>query len=411
MKIVCAGGGPAGLYFAISAKLRNREHDITVIERNPAGVTYGWGVTFSDPLLDSLYRNDPHSAQKIFESPASWANQEVHLRGTQRAHLGGYGFAIGRKHLLDILVDRALDLGVDVQFQHEFKDLSEFADADLIVACDGANSRVRRLHGDHFRTGAEVGRNKYIWLGTHRIFDSFMFAFEETPAGWIWFYSYPFSADTTTFIVECSPETWHGLGFDELGPDESLQLLEAIFEHHLEGHRLMNSMRDPGKVLWGNFTRITNTSWYHDNVVLMGDAAHTTHFSIGSGTTLAMQDAIGLADSLHIHDDLNVALKNYEQKRRAEIMGLQGAALSSTEWFENVPNHVDQPVTQFAYSLWKRRGHCPPWRYPLHLATQISTLRRLRRTVSALRHKLQSRRRTKLVDNAFPEYRNAEVLA
>jgi anthraniloyl-CoA monooxygenase len=397
MKIVCVGGGPAGLYFAISAKLRNQDHDITIIERNPAGVTYGWGVTFSDPLLDSLYRNDPLSARKIFGSPASWGNQEVHVRDT-RAHLGGYGFAIGRKHLLDILVERATDLGVDIQFQREIEDLSEFADADLIIACDGANSRVRRLHDEHFQVTADAGRNKYIWLGTHRIFDSFMFAFEETAAGWIWFYSYPYNADTTTFIVECSPETWQGLGFDELGPDESLKRLEDIFARHLDGEPLMNSMRDLGKIPWLNFTRITNTSWHHDNIVLMGDAAHTTHFSIGSGTTLAMQDAIALADSLDTHDDLQVALKGYEQKRRAEIMALQSAAVSSTEWFENVPSYIDQQITQFSYSLWKRRGHYPMWRHQLHLATQITILRRVRQSISAVRNGLRARQRAKLAD-------------
>jgi 2-polyprenyl-6-methoxyphenol hydroxylase-like FAD-dependent oxidoreductase len=398
MKIVCVGGGPAGLYFAISAKLRNRDHDITVIERNPAGVTYGWGVTFSDGLLDSLYRNDPESARQIFNNPASWGNQEVHVRGTQRAHLGGYGFAIGRKHLLDILAQRAIDLGVDVQFEREVNDLSELAGADLIIACDGANSRVRKLHGAHFQTGAEVGRNKYIWLGTHRMFDSFMFAFEETAAGWIWFYSYPYSADTTTFIVECSPDTWQGLGLDELGPDESLELLEEIFREHLDGHSLMNPMRDLGKTPWQNFTRITNAVWYHDNIVLMGDAAHTTHFSIGSGTTLAMADAIGLADSLSAHDDLQVALKDYADKRRAAIADAQDAAKSSIEWFENVPGYINLPITQFAYSLWKRRGHYPLWRYQLHLATQIATLRKFRRSISAMRHGLRARRRVKLAD-------------
>jgi len=401
MKIVCVGGGPAGLYFAISAKLRSRDHDVTIIERNPAGVTYGWGVTFSHPLLDNLYRNDPESARQIFDNPASWGNQEVHVRDTQRritqrAHLGGYGFAIGRKHLLDILVQRARDLGVTIQFHREVRDLSEFADADLIVACDGANSRVRRLHGEHFQTEAQVGRNKYLWLGTHRVFDSFMFAFEETAAGWIWFYSYPFNADTTTFIVECSPETWQGLGFDQQEPDASLKLLEEIFAHHLDGYPLMNSTRETSKIPWLNFTRITNASWHHDNIALMGDAAHTTHFSIGSGTTLAMQDAIGLAESLHTHDDLQVALKDYEEKRRAEIMDLQRAAVGSTEWFENVPSYIDQPITQFSYSLWKRRGHHPLWRYHLHLATQVAALRKLRRSISALRNEHRAQQRMKL---------------
>lgn len=409
MKIVCVGGGPAGLYFAISAKLRNPDYDITVVERNPAGVTYGWGVTFSNPLLDSLYGNDPVSARKILDNPASWGNQEVHVGATKRAHLGGYGFAIGRKHLLDILVERAMGLGVDIHFGREVMDLSEFADADLIVACDGANSRVRRLHGQHFQTNAVVGRNKYMWLGTHRLFESFMFAFEETAAGWIWFYSYPYNEDTTTFIVECSPGTWQGLGFDALEPDKSIERLEHIFAHHLNGHTLMNSMRDLGKIPWLNFTRITNASWSHDKIVLMGDAAHTTHFSIGSGTTLAMQDAIGLADSLKTHDDLRTALKHYEQKRRAEIMDLQSAALSSTEWFEDLASSINQPITQFAYSLWKRRGHHPRWRYHLHLATQISGLRRLRQTLSAARNGLRAQQRMKLAAVSPSTFSDVEV--
>lgn len=408
MKIVCVGGGPAGLYFAISAKLRNKDHDITVIERNPAGVTYGWGVTFSDDLLDNLYRNDPESARRIFDSPASWGNQEVHVGSTQRAHLGGYGFAIGRKHLLDILVERAIGLGVDVQFQREVKDLSEFADADLIVACDGANSRVRRIHDGHFQTDVEVGRNKYLWLGTNRVFESFMFAFEETAAGWIWFYSYPFDSNTTTFIVECSPETWRALGFDELDPDKTLRLLENIFAHHLSGHSLMISRRDVGKAPWLNFTRITNTSWHHGNIVLMGDAAHTTHFSIGSGTTLAMRDAVVLADCLDSYEDLNVALEVYEKRRREEIADAQDAAKHSTEWFENVRHHIDQPVTQFAYALWQRRGNYPAWRYQLHLATQVSLLRRVRRFVSVLRHGVRSRRRTNLADSLTSTYQNQQ---
>jgi hypothetical protein len=231
------------------------------------------------------------------------------------------------------------------------------------------------------------------------MFDSFMFAFEETTAGWIWFYSYPYNADTTTFIVECSPDTWRELGFDELGPDESLKLLEEIFRDHLDGHSLMNPMRDLGKTPWLNFTRITNTVWYHDNIVLMGDAAHTTHFSIGSGTTLAMQDAIGLADSLSAHDDLPSALKDYADKRQAAIADAQDAATGSIEWFENVPCYIDLPITQFAYSLWKRRGNYPMWRYQLHLATQIATLRRFRRSVSAIRHGLRARRRVRSAES------------
>lgn len=401
MNIVCVGGGPAGLYFAISAKLRNKDHDITVVERNPAGLTYGWGVTFSDALLDSLYHNDPVSAREINAQPASWDNQEVHVRGEVPAHLGGYGYAVGRKLLIDILTERAMALGVDVQFEREVEDLSEFADTDLIIACDGANSRVRAGYADYFGTGAEVGTNKYIWLGTHRVFDSFIFAFEETEAGWIWCYAYRFNTDTTTFIVECSMQTWEGLGFDQLGPDESLALLARIFRRQLDGHPLINPhnstrARDPGRTPWLNFIRITNTSWYHGNVVLMGDAAHTTHFSIGSGTTLAMQDAIALADNLEKYDDLPAGLWAYQRERHAAVRDAQDAALNSTKWFENVPRYIDQEPTQFAYDLWKRRGRYPLWRYQLHLVTQFATLRRLRCTLSAARREHRDRRRLRL---------------
>jgi 2-polyprenyl-6-methoxyphenol hydroxylase-like FAD-dependent oxidoreductase len=411
MKVVCVGGGPAGLYFAILAKLRDRDRDVTVFERNPAGVTYGWGVTFSDELLDHLYRNDPKSAQEIYNNPASWRNQEVHVAGRQPVHLGGYGFAIGRKRLLDILARRAVDLGVTIHFQREVSDLAEFADTDLIVACDGANSRIRRLYPEHFQTTAEVGRNKYIWLGTQRVFDSFMFAFEKTPAGWIWFYSYPFDSDTTTFIVECAPQTWHDLGFHALGPEEGLRLLECIFCRHLDGYPLMDSPSGSGPAPWRHFTRITNKSWHHKNVVLMGDAAHTTHFSIGSGTTLAMRDAIALADSLDTYEDLPSALRGYAAQRRAELVNAQYAAQRSAEWFETVPDHIVQPTTKFAYSLWQRRGHYPLWRYHLQLATQVTALRKLRRGVSSLRHNLRSRRRMRLVDMHESEYYGERIPA
>jgi anthraniloyl-CoA monooxygenase len=396
MNIVCVGGGPAGLYFAISAKLRNAGHDITVVERNPAGVTYGWGVTFSEGLLDSLYRNDPESGRQINEYRASWGNQEVRVGDRKPVPLGGYGYAIERQRLLDILTSRAIALGVDVQFEREVREPTEFRNADLVVACDGANSRVRNCYADKFDTHVETRRNKYIWLGTRRLFDSFMFAFEETAAGWIWFYTYPFNSDTTTFIVECSPETWHGLGFDQLGPAESRALLERIFARHLDGYPLVNQMPDLRAAPWVNFTRVTTSNWYHDNVALMGDAAHTTHFSIGSGTTLAMQDAIGLAERLDEDRDLPTALRNYQEQRREAVRTAQIAALNSTRWFEDVPRYVHQDPTQFAYALWQRRGGHPTWRYHLHLATQIELLRRVRAALSTVRRNARARRRTKL---------------
>ncbi|MGH3831987.1 MAG: FAD-dependent monooxygenase [Pseudonocardiaceae bacterium] len=399
MNIVCVGGGPAGLYFAILMKLRNRGHDVTVVERNPAGVTYGWGVVFWDDLLDELYRNDSVSARAIRDISAQWGGQEVHLRGERAAYLGGYGYSLGRQRLLDILVERATGLGVDICFEREVKDLSEFPEADLIIACDGVNSSIRQLRLDHFRTDVEVGRNKYIWLGTRRVFDSFTFAFEETAAGWIWFHAYCFDAQTSTLIVECSPETWAGLGFDELEPEQGVALLEKIFESYLDGHSLIGQTRGSvNKSPWRNFERISNDKWYHDNVVLMGDAAHTTHFAIGSGTKLAIADAITLAEKLDAHDDLASALHAYQEDRRFALLAAQSKAISSTKWFENVPCYIGQRATSFAYSLLKRRGRYSLWHYQLHLATQIAVLRRLRRSLGAARSALRARRRAKLAD-------------
>ncbi|MDQ3942034.1 MAG: FAD-dependent monooxygenase, partial [Actinomycetota bacterium] len=355
MKVVCIGGGPAGLYLATSMKLRNPDHEITVLERNPAGVTYGWGVVFSDETLENLRDNDPESAQKIQDSFAHWDDIEVHVRGKEKVRSGGHGFVgVDRKLLLDILAERAMDLGADVQFEREVEDLSEFADADLIVGCDGINSRVRELYADHFQTNVDVRENKYIWLGTDKVFDAFTFAFEETDAGWIWIHAYRFNEDTSTCIVECSPETWEGLGFDELGPDESIALLEEIFEPYLDGCSLINQMSHLDKMPWLNFQRVSNENWYHDNVVLMGDAAHTAHFSIGSGTKLALEDAIGLADKLHEHEDLQDALEAYEEERRTAVLQLQSTARNSTEWFENIHRYINQEAMQFAYSLLTR---------------------------------------------------------
>jgi anthraniloyl-CoA monooxygenase len=236
----------------------------------------GWS---SGMMCLTTSTTDPESAQEIRDRSSRWDDQEVRVRGKKTAYLGGYGFSMNRKCLLDILAKRAMDLGVDVQFEREVEDLFEFADADLIVACDGISSRVRQLYADHFQTNVVVGRNKYLWLGTHKVFDAFTFAFEKTHAGWIWFHAYRFNAETSTCIVECSPETWEGLGFDELGPDDSIEFLEEVFESHLDGHSLINQRRSFGKMPWLSFELINNRAWYHRNGVLMGDAAHTTHFT------------------------------------------------------------------------------------------------------------------------------------
>nr|WP_239028562.1 FAD-dependent monooxygenase [Pseudonocardia acidicola] len=293
--------------------------------------------------------------------------------------------------MLDILTERALDLGAKIEFEQTVTDLSEFADADLIVACDGANSRVRQAHARRFRTTARAGRNKYVWLGTDKVFDEFVYGFEQIGAGWIWFYAYPYDAHATTFIVECTPETWTGLGFDELGPDECRTVLESIFARHLDGHSLITETRTMCHSPWLNFTWITNEYWHHDNIVLMGDAAHTTHYSIGSGTKLAIEDAVALNRKLDQHPDLATALRAYGRERSVEAGARQRAARNSAAWFENLERHLHPDPVRFAYSLRTRPRPTPgaPEGFPwfLHCATQLSAGRRARRWVSTARRR------------------------
>jgi anthraniloyl-CoA monooxygenase len=393
MRIVCIGGGPAGLYFAISAKLRDAGHDITVIERDPPGATYGWGVVYWDDLLDILFRNDPDSARALRAESALWQQQRVILRSEQTAHLPGYGFSVGRATLLDILGRRAIELGVDVVYRHAVDDLSALADAELVVICDGANSRVRQHHSDQFGTRVDVGGNPYIWLGTDKVFDSFTFAFEQTSAGWLWFHAYPSSAGISTCIVECAQQTWHRLGFDSLSNEDSVGLLEKIFEHALDGHTLISQARgEPAQ--WLRFTQVMNKTWCHGNMVLMGDAAHTTHFTLGSGTRLAMIDAVMLAQSLYDHADPFAAVADYDRRGRAALRPIQAGARTSMAWFERADRYLDrQDAVAFAYSMSGRQGPQPPWRYQMHLATQVPVVRTALRVFhTAGRHYLAFRR-------------------
>ncbi|MGH3719743.1 MAG: FAD-dependent monooxygenase [Pseudonocardiaceae bacterium] len=393
MRIVCIGGGPAGLYFAISAKLRDAGHDITVIERDPPGATYGWGVVYWDDLLDMLFRNDPVSARAIRAESVLWQEQRVILRSEQTAYMPGYGFSVGRAALLDILGRRATELGIDVQHRHEVDDLAELAGADLVVICDGANSRMRARHGEDFGSRVDVGGNPYLWLGTDKVFDSFTFAFEQTSAGWIWFHAYPSASGISTFIVECAQQTWQALGFDSLSSEDGVQLLEKIFEHALDGHSLISQSRgEPAR--WLRFTQVTNNAWYHDNLVLIGDAAHTTHFTLGSGTRLAMIDAVMLAQSLYEHDDPTAALADFDRRGRAALRSIQAGARTSMAWFERADRHLSrEDAVAFAYSMAARQGAQPPWRYQMHLATQIPAVRTALRGFHTARRRYLALRR------------------
>lgn len=399
MRVICVGGGPAGLYFAVLSKLADPAHEVTVLERNPAGVTYGWGVVFWDDLLDDLFRCDPVSARMIWDAAAQWDELEVRAAGKATAHLAGYGFSMGRHILLDILARRATELGVEIRYDDELIDpdkiAAEYPDAELVVACDGAGSRVRERHAARFGTTIHVGRNKYIWLGTSHVFKTFTFGFEETAAGWIWFHAYPFTAEKSTFIVECTPETWTGLGLDRMNAQQVSARLQEIFAAHLNRQPLVDQRADLGGTGWLNFRQLTNERWHDGHVVLLGDAAHTTHFTIGSGTKLAMQDLMALAAALAASDDLEVALDGYEQRRKTALAPLQQAAKASSEWFERFGDYADLPSTQFAYALSNWRGEYPTWRhYVLHITTQRSAPRALLRWALSARRWSRSRRRS-----------------
>src|SRR5215467_7265027 len=356
MKIACLGGGPAGLYSAISIKLRDAAHEVTVFERNRPDDTFGWGVVFSNETLDNIGTNDPMSAQAIREHFAYWDDIAVHYRG-QRIVSTGHGFSgIARKTLLLLLQERARELGANLRFQSEIASAGELAkDYDLVIAADGLNSRTRNEFADAFKPAIELRKNKFVWLGTRQKFDdAFTFIFEETEHGWVWAHAYQFDADTATFIVECSESVWRKFGFATMSQDESCRTCERIFAKYLGGHRLMSNATHLRGSAWLNFPRILCETWSHDNIVLMGDAAATAHFSVGSGTKLAMESAISMAEYLASEPTLEAAFAKYEDARRTEVLRLQSAARNSLEWFEEVERYLHLDPVQFNYSLLTR---------------------------------------------------------
>jgi anthraniloyl-CoA monooxygenase len=356
MNIACLGGGPAGLYFAISMKLRNPAHDITVFERNKPDDTFGWGVVLSDETLDNLARNDPISAEAIKTHFAYWDDIAV-LHAGHRSLSSGHGFCgIGRKQLLLLLQDRARALGVHLRFETDVKCASELArDYDLVLASDGLNSRTRETFKDHFKPDVDLRHCQFTWLGTHQKFDdAFSFIFENTPHGWVWAHAYQFDDDTATFIVECSQQTYENWGFAQMSKAQSIKTCEAIFADHLGGHALMSNANHVRGSAWLRFPRVLCERWHHENIVLMGDAAATAHFSIGSGSKLALESAIALAEYLHEEDDIHSAFTRYEEDRRVEVLKLQSAARNSLEWFEDIERYLQLDPVQFNYSLLTR---------------------------------------------------------
>jgi len=357
MRVACLGGGPAGLYFAISMKLRDPSHEIVVIERNRANDTFGWGVVLSDDALENLQVNDPKSAQMIRDHFAYWDDIAVVHDGV-RTVSGGHGFAgIGRKQMLILLQERARELGVEMRFETEFDNIEAIrAEYDLVVGCDGLNSRVREAYADHFKPEIDVRACKFVWLGTHQKFDdAFTFIFEKTQHGWIWAHVYQFDDETATFIVECGQETWDSFGFEGMSKEEIVETCRAVFADHLGGHDLMsNAAHLRGSAVFMNFPRVLCEKWHHENVVLLGDASATAHFSIGSGSRLAFDSAIALAEFLHSEPTMEGAFERYQEERRLDVLRLQSAARNSLEWFEEVERYLDLDPVQFNYSLLTR---------------------------------------------------------
>ncbi|MEQ9176310.1 MAG: FAD-dependent monooxygenase, partial [Alphaproteobacteria bacterium] len=338
MRVACLGGGPAGLYFAISLKLRQPEAEVVVLERNKPDDTFGWGVVLSDETLDNLHQNDAKSAEAIRAHFAYWDDIAVHYRG-EKVVSTGHGFCgIGRKQLLLLLQERARELGVELRFETEVESASAYAkDFDLVVACDGLNSKTRTEFADTFKPDIEPRACKFVWLGTHQKFDdAFTFIFEETDKGWVWAHAYQFDDDTATFIVETDEATWEAYGFGEMNQEENIAVCEEIFRDHLDGNSLMSNAKHIRGSAWLNFPRVLCEKWYHENIVLMGDASATAHFSIGSGTKLAVESAIALAEYLTTKPTMEAAFEAYQDERRLEVLRLQSAARNSLEWFEEV---------------------------------------------------------------------------
>lgn len=358
MKLAVVGGGPAGLYFALLLKRARPDVEIAVLERNPRDNTFGWGVVFSDQTMGNFHAADAITFEQITASLAHWDDIDVHVRGRIiTSH--GHGFSgIARKQLLNILQRRCEEVGVVLHFQAEVRDedgLARYglADADLIVAADGVNSALRARHAEHFVPDLDVRSAKYIWLGTTLPFDAFTFYFVENAHGVFQAHCYRFDRDTSTFIVECDDASWKGAGFDRLDLKATVAACEALFAPWLDGHRLASNA-PPMAPPWTSFVRVRNRSWFHEKIVLIGDAAHTAHFSIGSGTKLAMEDAIALARALAGSRPAVEALSEYQNERMTEALRLQNAARNSMEWFENVKRYIGLEPEQFTYSLLTR---------------------------------------------------------
>jgi anthraniloyl-CoA monooxygenase len=350
MRINIVGGGPAALYFALLMKKRDPSHTITLFERDGPHDTFGWGIVFSEKTLAFLKDSDEETGADIAAASQAWDNVDVVHRG-ERVTIRGNGFSgIGRLTFLNLLQKRCLGLGVEIRFHTAVADAGEVADCDLLAGADGANSLVRRAHGDFFQPSMDLRRNRYVWLGTPRPFHGLTLIFREAEAGLFIAHAYSFTPETSTFIVECGVDTWARAGFERMSEEETCRHLAGVFRSELAGQPLLSN----NFLKWVHFPLIKNRHWHHRHIVLLGDAAHTAHFSIGSGTKLALEDATALAAAFARHGTVEAALPAFERARKPVVDAFQEAAYRSLTWLEDVDSHLHLEPVPFAYKLMTR---------------------------------------------------------
>jgi anthraniloyl-CoA monooxygenase len=352
MKINVIGGGPAGLYFAILMKKADASHQIKIYERNGPNDTFGWGVVFSGKTLANLRAADEASHADITKEFEAWDNVDV-VHGNDKISIRGNSFSgIARLQLLNILQRRAEQLGVEIAFRIEIQDIEALRiDCDLLLAADGVNSTVRLRYAERLQPQLDSRAHRYIWYGTNQLFHGLTLTFRENNAGTFAAHSYKFNRTTSTFIVECDPHTWDKAGFATMGDEETRAYVGDVFSTDLNGHPLLSNNSK-----WINFLLVKNKNWFFENVVLIGDALHTAHFSIGSGTKLAMEDAIALAESFQQTTNVNEALSHFTAKRRPVIEDYQSAAFESMIWFENAAKYTHLRPLELAFSVMTRSG-------------------------------------------------------